>query len=343
MGILHRMLSKLIHINLWHASVIAIGLIILSSFLMKKIEPDTFPRYSDALWWTMTTLVTVGYGDLYPKTIFGQIFTMTLIYTFGIGAMGILVGKLFQFFAQYKKKKEEGKLNFDGKNHYVLIGISKDKLESILEEILHSNKKSKVVVVDHSPHSPVEHDNVHFISGNPADEETLLKANIFEAHSVAIFSEDQNQFAAIADGKTLLIATRVESLSKKYEKSIYTVVEIQKESHISLFEHANVDEVILSNASVSRLMAQASIHHGSSKLFKQLLSKADGENLYQIKKKPHWKNYKEAALELFEQGATLISDGGSLDLPRRSMEDIPENARMFIICDEQTYNEINNV
>ena len=81
-----------------------------------------------------------------------------------------------------------------------------------------------------------------------------------------------------------------------------------------MFEHANVDEFILSNDSVSKLMAQAAINHGSSKLFKQLLSNTDGENIYEIKKKPHWNTYKDAAMELFEIGATLISDGDLLIL-----------------------------
>jgi voltage-gated potassium channel len=340
MGILHRILSKLINISLWQAAGTAILLILLSSFLMNKIEPNTFPRYMDALWWTMTTLVTVGYGDSYPKSDFGKIFTMSLIYTFGIGAMGILVGKIFESFTLFRRLKEGGKLHYKGKKHYVLIGSSKDKLETILEEVFHSSEDCDVVIVDRGDHSPVEHRNVHYISGNPAEEEVLMKANILEAKSVAIFSDEGNEHPEFADGKTLLIASRVEHLSKKYQKSIYTVVEIKKEKHMALFEHAQVDEFILSNDSLSRLMAQAAIHHGTSKLFEQLLSKTEGENLYEVRKKEHWITYKDAAQELFEQGAILISDGSSLDIARRHNEKISNDAKMYIICDENTYKTI---
>ena len=203
-----------------------------------------------------------------------------------------------------------------------------------------ARQKCDVVVVDNAERTPLDHDRLHFISGNPAEEEVLMKANILEAKSVAIFSDDRNDRSEYADGKTLLIASRVEHISKKYNKSIYTIVEIKKDKHIALFEHANVDEFILSNDSVSKLMAQAAINHGSSKLFKQLLSNADGENIYEIKKKPHWITYKDAAMELFEMGATLISDGGSLDIARRHQEKIPEQAKMFVICDENTYQKI---
>lgn len=340
MGILHRMLSKLIKISLWHAAIIAIILMLLSSFLMMKIESETFPRFIDALWWTMTTLVTVGYGDIYPKTNFGKIFTMALVYTFGIGAMGILVGKLFEGLTIFRRLKEEGKLNYEGKQHYILIGSSKDKLGSILEEILLNDKKSDVVVVDNGSRSPIEHERVHYVSGNPAAEDVLMKANILEAKSVAIFSDEWNEQAEYSDGKTLLIASRVEQLAKKYKKDIYTVVEVKKEMHLALFEHANVDEFILSSDSLSRLMAQATIHHGASQLFEQLMSKREGGNLYEIRKKAHWVTYRDAAAELFEQGATLISDGTRLDIASRSNEIIPVDVKLFVICDKKTYEKI---
>ncbi|WP_254179276.1 potassium channel family protein [Cytobacillus oceanisediminis] len=288
----------------------------------------------------MTTLVTVGYGDYFPESDFGRIFTMLLLYTFGIGAMGIIIGKVFESFSMYRKWKEEGRLTYSGKGHYILIGASKEKLENVVEEILHSKQKCDVVIVDHSERTPMEHERVHFVSGNPAEEEVLMKANILEAKSVAIFSDDRNDHAEYSDGKTLLIASRVEHISKKYEKSIYTIVEIKKDKHVSLFEHANVDELILSNDSISRLMAHAAINHGSSKLFNQMLSSSEGENLYEIKAKPHWSTYRDAAMELFEIGATLISDGSSLDLARRHHELIPDSAKLFVICDETTYQKI---
>ncbi|WML43903.1 ion channel [Neobacillus sp. PS3-40] len=340
MWILHKIFIKMTKISLLQALGLAFLLIMVSSLTMRMVEPETFPRFIDAIWWTMTTLVTVGYGDFFPKSDFGRIFTMLLLYTVGIGAMGVIIGKIFESLSTYLKLKEEGKLSYSGKGHYILIGSSKEKLENVLEEIICGNEKCDVVVIDHADRTPFEHERLHFVSGNPAEEEVLMKANILQAKSVAIFSDDMNIHSELADGKTLLIASRVEHLSKKYEKSIYTIVEIKKDKHIALFEHANVDEFILSNDSVSRLMAQAAINHGSSKLFNQLLSNTEGENLYEINKKAHWVTYKDAAMELFEMGATLISDGSTLDIARRNQEKIADQAKMFVICNEETYKQI---
>ncbi|WP_421663456.1 ion channel [Lysinibacillus telephonicus] len=340
MWILHKIFSKISKINLLQAAILTVALILISSITMRIVEPETFPRFIDAVWWTMTTLVTVGYGDYFPESDFGRLFTMILLYTVGIGGMGIIIGKVFESFSTYRKMKEEGRLVYSGKEHYILIGSSKEKLENVVDEIKVSGNKGDVVIIDHAERCPIDHNDVHFISGNPAEEEVLLKANILEAKSVTIFSDDQQNFAEYADGKTLLTASRVEHISKKYEKNIYTIVEVKKDKHIALFEHANVDEFILSNDSVSRLMAQAALHHGSSKLFKQILSNTDGENLYEIQARPHWSTYREAAIELFDMGAILISEGSSLDIARRNHEPIPKGAKLFIICDESTYSRI---
>ena len=52
-------------------------LMIVASVLMygveSKAQPDVFRNAFDALWWALTTLTTVGYGDIYPITVFGKI------------------------------------------------------------------------------------------------------------------------------------------------------------------------------------------------------------------------------------------------------------------------------
>lgn len=340
MWILHKIFSKLSKVSLGKLVIITILIIIASSIIMQKIEPETFPNLIDAIWWTMTTIVTVGYGDISPVSNAGRIFTMLLLYTIGIGGMGLIIGKIFESFSLYRKLKEEGKLNFSGKDHYILIGSSREKMQNVLEEILSAEKKAFIVIMDNADKSPIEHERVHFISGDPADERILLKANILESKSVSIFTDERIEHSEYADGKTLLIASRVEYISRRYQKNIYTIVEIMKEHNIVLFEYANVDEFILAKESVSRLMAQAAIFPGSSRLFKQLLSNTDKENLYEIHKKPHWNTYKEAAVELFDLGATLISDGSQLDIARRPNDPIPHDAKMYVICDELTYKKI---
>lgn len=57
-------------------AIIAGAYIIISALIVFNVEPDTFQDYFDALYWSVTALTTVGYGDLYPITDAGRVVSM---------------------------------------------------------------------------------------------------------------------------------------------------------------------------------------------------------------------------------------------------------------------------
>lgn len=56
--------------------VLAGGYIFLSALIMFQVEPDSFDTFFDAIYWSVVTLTTVGYGDLYPVTDTGRVVSM---------------------------------------------------------------------------------------------------------------------------------------------------------------------------------------------------------------------------------------------------------------------------
>ena len=74
-------------------SLIAIGaLMMVSSLLMYTAEhakqPDDFKNAFSGLWWAVSTITTVGYGDLAPKTLFGR-FCGIIIALAGVAAFAV--------------------------------------------------------------------------------------------------------------------------------------------------------------------------------------------------------------------------------------------------------------
>ena len=53
--------------------------VVLSALFMFNTEPQTFPSFFDAVYWSVTTLTTVGYGDIYPTTEGGRV--VAIIYS----------------------------------------------------------------------------------------------------------------------------------------------------------------------------------------------------------------------------------------------------------------------
>ena len=70
-------------------------LLLLASSLMYFVEnpaqPDKFPNIVASAWWTIITLTTVGYGDVYPVTLLGKILG-GIIALLGIGLVALPTG-----------------------------------------------------------------------------------------------------------------------------------------------------------------------------------------------------------------------------------------------------------
>jgi len=56
--------------------VLALGYIFVSALVVFNVEPETFETFFDAIYWATVSLTTVGYGDIYPTSMAGQIITM---------------------------------------------------------------------------------------------------------------------------------------------------------------------------------------------------------------------------------------------------------------------------
>jgi voltage-gated potassium channel len=61
---------------------IAITLVLIGGLLARLVEPDVFTSIGLAYWWAVTTVTTVGYGDVVPKDTSGRL----------VGAMLMLTG-----------------------------------------------------------------------------------------------------------------------------------------------------------------------------------------------------------------------------------------------------------
>ena len=54
-------------------------------------QPEVFASVLDGLWWSVITLTTVGYGDVYPVTAGGKILATVAMFA-GIGVIGAACG-----------------------------------------------------------------------------------------------------------------------------------------------------------------------------------------------------------------------------------------------------------
>ena len=70
------------------------------------VQPEKFSSVFESLWWALATLTTVGYGDIYPITLGGRIFT-GFILMIGLGIVALPAGIIASSLTEARKQQDD--------------------------------------------------------------------------------------------------------------------------------------------------------------------------------------------------------------------------------------------
>jgi voltage-gated potassium channel len=93
-------------------TAVAIILVYLSAvgiyYFENEAQPEDFKSVFHSLWWAVSTLTTVGYGDVYPVTLGGRVFTFFVL-AVGLGIVAVPTGLVASALAQARREEMEEK------------------------------------------------------------------------------------------------------------------------------------------------------------------------------------------------------------------------------------------
>ncbi|MCG8308872.1 MAG: potassium channel family protein [Cytophagales bacterium] len=256
--------------NLIISSVGLLLVVIILNYVLVYVEsrdPDSsIKTFSDALWYMIITLTTIGYGDLTPTTTIG-----TMIgYVFVFGSLGVLGYLISTLSSKYHTMMEEKKLGFRGtqfKEHVIFIGWNEFS-RMVAEEIYHTSKK--IAIVTHNKdqidlvYSQFGRENTFALFADYNNLESLTKANVSEAAAV---------FISIPDDAQVLLY--VIDFKKRYPKP-QVVVSIENSKLKSTFKAAGVTYAIARNEIASKMVASYMFEPDVANLNYDLISSSRG-------------------------------------------------------------------
>jgi len=159
--------------------------------------------FMDALFMTVITLTTVGFGVVHPMGKAGQLFTIGLIFIGG-GFFIYVVGAIVQFMVEGRirvilgRRKLDRKMNHV-KDHYIICGYG--RIGKVLCHQLTLHKRLDFVVIEQNKELiPIlEEDKRLYIIGDASSEHCLLKAGIERAKCLvaALATDTDNVFLVL--------------------------------------------------------------------------------------------------------------------------------------------------
>ena len=254
-----------------------------SGFLYFELPGNPDLNWGDALWYTIVTMATVGYGDLFPKTFGGRFFVGVPLMVLGIGLLAYALSVLAMALISARNKELQGMSQYRLHDHLVLFNdCGSDKILRILAEFEHDSAARRfqdiVLVDEHLAELPPElHTRgIRFVRGNPTRDATLDRAAIDNASHALILSRPGD--ASAADSLNLAIALAIEARNPR----VNTVVECADPAASELLRKAGCDKIVCLSRFEASFLAQELLNPGLQEVIDELASSVSGQQLYYI-------------------------------------------------------------
>jgi voltage-gated potassium channel len=280
--------------------------------------------FADALWWSLVTMTTVGYGDLYPQTLAGRFLVGVPTMMLGIAVLAILLERVQTNITQ-TSRKERGLIPMTKDHHVLILGFpGVAQMNQIISEIrMEEELKTAALcfITDKIQENPdsLSDRGVHFIHGKPSSEEALEKANLRQASKVIILADNAQD--SDLDGITLMRILNVKRVLS--EKEVYVLAECLDLKNEQLMIQAGADEIIAVNSLSAGLIVQGITSKGINLVLRDLISNKVGFQFY-IQEVP--RDLPPIAFKLFcqqvEEKFTNVRPIGVLNVDRQlTLED----------------------
>ncbi|MBP2636122.1 MAG: TrkA-N domain protein [Firmicutes bacterium] len=163
--------------------------------------------FYDAVYFTVVTIATVGFGDIVPKTPAGRLFTCLFIivgvglayYTFMLVISLSIEGRLKDFFGRKKMNRRIAGLN----NHIIVCGAGKVG-GNVIRRLQEENQNFVVIEKDVQLYEELCEQKILTLHGDATLDEVLLQAGVKRAKGlITALSHDADNVYVTLTGKSL--------------------------------------------------------------------------------------------------------------------------------------------
>lgn len=281
--------------SVWFASAMVF-------YLFERERNASVHSPGDALWWSIVTLSTVGYGDVYPVTVAGRI-VAAITMASGVGVLGTFAGTIATLFVDLREQGRRGLRSYVMNDHLLVLGWN-PKAAAAIDEFLADprTRDARVVIVANLETTPLERPGVRFVKGVPHRRDVLERASAQSATSAMVVANDARD--PRCDDATALAVMALKRINPTARVSAELVDPENREHLEAAGCHAIVDVTSLS----ANLLARGLQDAGVERLLGELITSNAGSEVYRVPvpREFHGRSYADMAHAMIDRGAVLL-------------------------------------
>ena len=236
---------------------------------------STLTNYENAVWYSLVTLTTVGYGDIFPATLYGRIIGYVFILA-SLAFYGLIIGQFSILMATLKENKRLGHGGTSFTDHAIIIGWN-DFSRMVVDQLI-GVKKRVVIVLDEkedidwiNERYPNDLDNIFLLFSDLSNFDMLTKANIDSSTIVFVnYGSDTDKLVYVLN-------------VKKMFPDVEFVVTLDNDDLKNTFVEAGVKNTISKFEISSKLLASYIFEPDVALYSESIMSYAKGDRDYDMK------------------------------------------------------------
>ncbi len=339
--------SRYAGLSLVMLSVVFVGAVVV--MLLEQLggggdatAPSDFSTLGNALWWSLVTVLTIGYGDITPKTPLGRA-AASLVMLTGVVTISVLTGSIASVLTERRLRVARGLEQVRSRGHVVICGWN-SHLERVLDSFRHLDDENRrdVVLVNNQGEEVIqqlllryEDLGLSFVKGDFSHEAVLRRANVQDAHSVIILASTETD-ERDADERTLIATLAIKDL-KPDVRICAEVVDPANERHIRI---ADADDIVTGGEYTGFLLASGATAPGLPQAIRGLLAYESGAPIVraEIPREFVGRTFQDLAL-YFRQERRAILIGVIGEAPGIPIEDLLSGGSPIDVFIERKFRE----
>jgi len=206
--------------RIYVAIILVIGMLCLGIMGFRFLALYT---WTDAIYMTIITISTVGFGEVQPLNDTAKIFTVILILV-SVFVLGYAISIITEYILSrsnvelLKKRRVQKKID-SLKNHIIVVGYGRNGKQAV-QKLTTYGKPFVVIEKDEEVVNKFQSESMPFIQGNANEDEVLIEAGVFRASTlISALPDDSDNLFVVLSARQMNASMKI--ISRASEETTY--------------------------------------------------------------------------------------------------------------------------